>query len=284
MWVIEQIWFEETLRNYVQEKYKTLDVLKNNNANIKVEIMKYMISAAEEKYGPDKKHEFCIEYMLEEYINMYRGKKYRNFSDEYMDVQNNTKLLEWYDIHINFIYNELCAIRDSLFIMQEVNRVMDNYTWSTEVTYSAIRENLMDSLAYRVIGGLATIFVGRRGYTIFNTISEIKEQEFYKKSISIQKATDNIVNILNRSEIRKSIEIIKNYRNKLFAHTDVKYVLSDTRIDRTSIGRDIEISVIDKEIEAIGDYYFACFGTQLTNISGRISTKDIMRIFFGYFS
>lgn len=45
-----------------------------------------------------------------------------NFDDELDAGEDNGHSMDWYNVHINMLYNELCEIRDTLFVFGEVEK------------------------------------------------------------------------------------------------------------------------------------------------------------------
>ena len=54
---------------------------------------------------------------------------------------------EWYDVHINMLYNELCEVRDTLFVFNEVDKEWERRAEHRRISYSRIRSIIYEALS-----------------------------------------------------------------------------------------------------------------------------------------
>ena len=186
--------------------------------------------------------------------------------------------LDWWDIHINMMFNEVNEIKDVLYIFNVVKNEWDRRAKENEVTYSFIRTALYESLVYRIILGLSKIYVGSKEFSLLKTINVIEQREELKCEPGIRYVVSQIREYLDGS---KMVSAITTYRDKIFAHLDKEAVLSDCRIDVAAAMKDIEMDEIDKSIQLISALYTACFKRRLEYKGSVLSKEDIIYTFLG---
>lgn len=186
--------------------------------------------------------------------------------------------IDWLDIHINFMFNEVQEIKDTIYIFKTVetewNRKFEN---GEKIGYSAIRTLLFESLPYKIILGLSKILVGNKEFSLFKTINIISQMNEYKNNQNVKKVIRKIEDYLETSE---TVKIITTYRDQFFAHLDKYCVLSDLRITPTVTIDKLKESEIDECMRLIGELYNVCFNHNLEYHNKELSQKDIIYTFF----
>lgn len=177
--------------------------------------------------------------------------------DEETDVGHSN---EWYDVHINMLYNELCEVRDTLFVFNEVDKEWERRAEHRRISYSRIRSIIYEALPYKVIMGLSKIFVGTKEFSIEKTINVISQRDIYKQKQGVKDSINNIREFLESSMM---IKIVTVYRDKFFGHLDDFCAMSDIRISPADALSSISIEELDKGIDLVGNLYEECFGIKL---------------------
>lgn len=183
---------------------------------------------------------------------------------------------DWYNVHINMLFIELCDIRDTLYVFKEVTKEWEKRAEEKAISYSHIRTLLYEALPYRVVLGLSKIFVGTQEASIEKAINVVSQKSFYQKK-EVRLAIDNIREFLANSPM---IKVVTTYRDCFFGHLDNYCAMSDIRIDTSLAMERISISEIDTGIELIGRLYKECFGKELTKPHRDVAGRDIENTFF----
>ena len=184
---------------------------------------------------------------------------------------------DWYNVHINMLYNELCEIRDTLFVFGEVEKEWEKRAEFKLISYSRVRSIIYNALPYKVIMGLSKIFVGTKEFSLEKTINVISQRDVYKQKKKVREAVENIRSFLNDSIMVKNVT---EYRDNFFGHLDASCAMSDIRISPSEAMQYISISDVDKGIELIGNLYKECFGIELKETQNSIEIEDIIQTFF----
>lgn len=184
---------------------------------------------------------------------------------------------DWYNTHINMLYNELCEIRDTLFVFEEVEKEWEKRAQSKLIKYSRIRNTIYYALPYKIIMGLSKIFVGIKEFSLEKTINVISQLDEYKQKQEVKVAIKNIRNFLDKSKMVKNVT---EYRDNFFGHLDASCAMSDIRISPSDAIQNISISDVDQGIELIGNLYKERFGIELTKEHDNIEIEDIIQTFF----
>lgn len=196
----------------------------------------------------------------------------QNFDDE-VDSK-----IEWLDVHINLMFNEINEIQNTIYIFEVVdnewNRRVNN---GEKVNYSAIRTILYESLPYKIILGLSKIFVGNKEFSLLKTIHVISQMDEYKENQEIIKIIKNIEKYIETSEM---VKLVTAFRDQFFAHLDKECVLSDCRIDSTIAVKKLKKTEIEEGAQLIGKLYELCFNHTLERVDKDLSQKDIIYTFF----
>lgn len=95
---------------------------------------------------------------------------------------------DWYNAHINMLYNELCEIRDALFVFGEVEKEWGKRTECKMISYSRIWSIIYNALLYKVIMGLSKILVGTKEFSLEKTINVISQRDVYKQKQEVRVA------------------------------------------------------------------------------------------------
>ena len=185
---------------------------------------------------------------------------------------------DWYNVHINMLYNELCEIRDTMFVFGEVEKEWEKRAEFKLISYSRVRSIIYNALPYKVIMGLSKIFVGTKEFSLEKTINVISQRDVYKQKKKVREAVENIRSFLNDSIMVKNVT---EYRDNFFGHLDASCAMSDIRISPSEAMQYISISDVDKGIELIGNLYKECFGIELKETQNSIEIEDIIQTFFG---
>lgn len=185
---------------------------------------------------------------------------------------------DWYNVHINMLYNELCEIRDTLFVLGEVEKEWEKRAECKLISYFRIRSIIYNALPYKVIMGLSKIFVGTKEFSLEKTINVISQRDVYKEKQEVRVAVENIRYFLNDSIMVKNVT---EYRDNFFGHLDASCAMSDIRISPSEAMQYIPISEVDRGIGLIGNLYKECFGTKLKETHNNIEIEDIIQTFFG---
>lgn len=201
----------------------------------------------------------------------------RNFDFELDKENDNGHSVEWYNVHISMLYNELCEIRDTLFVFREVEKEWDKRAKDKSISYSGIRSIIYNALPYRIIMGLSKIFVGTKEFSLEKTINVISQRDEYKQTEEVRIVVKNIQDFLKNSEMVKNVT---EYRDNFFAHLDASCAMSDIRIAPSEAMQHISISEVEKGIELIGILYKECFKTKLKEVYNNIEVGDIIQTFF----
>lgn len=183
----------------------------------------------------------------------------------------------WYNVHINMLFYELCDIRDTLFLFKEVEKEWESRVESGAISFSRIRSIIYEALPYRVIMGLSKIFIGKQELSVEKTINVISQRDIYKLKNEVRTVVDNIRTYINGSQM---IKIVAAYRDSFYGHLDDYCAMSDIRVAPGKTLERISISEIDMGIELIGNLFEACFGEKLEKIYCDIDRKEIVRMFF----
>lgn len=201
----------------------------------------------------------------------------KNFDYELDAEENAGHSSEWYNVHINMLFNELCEIRDTLFVFEEVEKEWEKRAEHKLISYSSIRSIIYNALPYKVIMGLSKIFVGTKEFSLEKTINVISQRDLYKQKQEVRMAVENIRYFLNNSIMVKNIT---EYRDNFFGHLDASCAMSDIRISPSEALKYISISEVDKGIELIGNLYEECFETKLKETHNNVKREDIIQTFF----
>ena len=78
----------------------------------------------------------------------------------------------------------------------------------------------------------------------------------------------------------RTVKVIREYRDKFFAHLDNEYAMSNIRISPSEAMCHIAYKDIEKGIQLTGSLYRACFHDTLINSQEKPSTEDIIKTFF----
>ena len=184
---------------------------------------------------------------------------------------------DWYNVHISMLYNELCEIRDTLFVFGEVEKEWEKRAEFKLISYSRVRSIIYNALPYKVIMGLSKIFVGTKEFSLEKTINVISQRDVYKQKKKVREAVEDIRSFLNDSIMVKNVT---EYRDNFFGHLDASCAMSDIRISPSEAMQYISISDVDKGIELIGNLYKECFGIELKETQNSIEIEDIIQTFF----
>lgn len=184
---------------------------------------------------------------------------------------------KWYDVHVSMLFLELCDIRDTLFVFQEVRKEWDKRAEQKAISYSRIRSIVYESLSYRIIMGLSKVFVGKKEFSIEKTINVISQWEMYKEKSGVKLAIKDIRSFLQESELVKNV---KEYRDNFFAHLDPDCAMSDIRIYPNWAIANISMEEIEKGMKLVSKLYEECFGSRIEETRAEISPDDILRTFF----
>lgn len=196
----------------------------------------------------------------------------KNFDDE---VENK---LDWLNIHINLMFNELCEVQNTITIFRTVEKEWNRRVESKEkIGYSAIRTILYESLPYKIVLGLSKIFVGETEYSLLKTINVISQMQEYKSNNEIKELIVKIRHFLSTSELVKTTTA---FRDKFFAHLDKVSVLSDCRIDSTTVLKTIDDKAINECANLVNALYEVCFGERLNSLVKDFVEEDIIYTFF----
>lgn len=201
----------------------------------------------------------------------------KNFDHELDKVKGIGHSSEWYKVHLEMLYGELCEIRDTLFVFEEVNKEWEKRAEEKSIAYSGIRTIIYYALPYKVIMGLSKIFVGTKEFSIEKTINVISQRDIYKQKQGVRVAIGNIRYFLKNSIMVKNVT---EYRDNFFAHLDASCAMSDIRISPSEAMNYISITEVDKGIELIMDFYKECFGVELKERHNDIEIEDIIQTFF----
>lgn len=200
-----------------------------------------------------------------------------NFDDELDAGEDNGHSMDWYNVHINMLYNELCEIRDTLFVFGEVEKEWEKRAACKMISYSRMRSVIYDALPYKVIMGLSKIFVGTKEFSLEKTINVISQRDAYKQNKEVKIAVENIRCFLNTSVM---VKIVTEYRDNFFGHLDASCAMSDIRISPSEAMKYVSIAEIDNGIELIGKLYRECYGIKLGRIHDNIERDEIIQTFF----
>lgn len=196
----------------------------------------------------------------------------KNFDEE---VENK---LDWINIHINMMFNELCEVQNTISIFRTVEKEWNRRVENKEkVEYSAIRTILYQALPYKIILGLSKILDGKKEYSLLKTINVISQMQEYKNNKEIKELIVKINNFLSTSEL---VETTKVFRDKFFAHLDKISVISDCRIDSTIPLKTIDERKIDECAKLLNELYEACFAKKLNSLVKDFNENDIIYTFF----
>lgn len=201
----------------------------------------------------------------------------KNFDHELDESVEEGHSEKWYDIHVNMIFLELCDVRDTLFVFQEVRKEWDKRAEQKTIAYSRIRSIVYESLSYRIIMGLSKVFVGKKEFSIEKTINVISQWKMYREKNEVRLAVKDIRNFLQESEMVKNVT---EYRDKFFAHLDPSCAMSDIRIYPNWAIENISMEDVEKGLALIGRLYEECFGSRLEENRDQIQPDDIIRTFF----
>ena len=138
---------------------------------------------------------------------------------------------DWYNVHISMLHNELCEVRDTLFVFEKVEEEWEKRVESKAIKYSRIRSIVYEALPYKVIMGLSKIFVGTKEFSLEKTINIISQRDGHKQKQEVKEAVKNIRCFLENSTMVKNVT---EYRDKFFAHLDSSCAMSDIRIVPTA--------------------------------------------------
>lgn len=201
----------------------------------------------------------------------------KNFDYELDTEKNVGHSSEWYNVHINMLYIELCEIRDTMFVFEEVEKEWKKRADTKTIKYSSIRSIIYNALPYKVIMGLSKIFVGTKEFSLVKTINVISQRDEYKQKQEVKKAVEDIRYFLNNSIMVKNVT---EYRDNFFGHLDASCAMSDIRISPSEAMQYISVSEVDKGIELIGKLYKECYGIELERAHDNVENKDIIQTFF----
>lgn len=201
----------------------------------------------------------------------------KNFDYELDTEKNVGHSSEWYNVHINMLYTELCEIRDTMFVFEEVEKEWKKRADTKTIKYSRIRSIIYNALPYKVIMGLSKIFVGTKEFSLGKTINVISQRDEYKQKQEVRKAVEDIRYFLNNSIMVKNVT---EYRDNFFGHLDASCAMSDIRISPSEAMQYISVSEVDKGIELIGKLYKECYGIELERAHDNVENKDIIQTFF----
>lgn len=197
----------------------------------------------------------------------------QNFDD---DVDNK---VDWLNVHISLLFIELNQIQDAIYIFETVESEWNRRIEVGEkIGYSVIRTTLYEALPYRIVMGLSRIFVGEKEYSLLKTINVLSQLDAFKNSPKVKAVLNEIREYLDNAD---TIKIITIFRDQLFAHLDKTSVLSDCRIDPTTVMKYVSKADVNKGINLIGKLYNVCFGQSLTYSHMKLSKNDIIYTFFG---
>lgn len=199
-----------------------------------------------------------------------------NFDYELDTNNENGHSDDWYNVHINMLYIELCDIRDTLFVFKEVEKEWEKRAEDKSISYSRIRTLIYEAMPYKVVMGLSKIFVGTQEASIEKAINVVSQRAFYQKK-EVRLAIDNIREFLANSPM---VKVVTTYRDSFFGHLDNYCAMSDIRIDVSLAMERISISEIDIGIELIERLYKECFGEELTKPHRDVTREDIINTFF----
>lgn len=184
---------------------------------------------------------------------------------------------DWYNVHINMLYNELCEIRDTLFVFDEVEKEWEKRVLVKSISYSRIRSIIYNALPYKIIMGLSKIFVGTKEFSLEKTINVISQRDMYKQKQEVRIAVEDIRCFLKNSIMVKNVT---EYRDNFFGHLDASCAMSDIRISPSEALHNIAIREVDKGIDLIGNLYKVCFGENLKKPHDNVAIEDIIQTFF----
>lgn len=195
----------------------------------------------------------------------------QNFDYEFDNIA------DWWDVHINMMYNEANEVRMAFKIFKTVEKEWEVRAEEKRVTYSAIRTILYESLPYRIIMGLSKILVGKDGGALQRAINVISQLEAFNTDVNVKAVIEKIQCYLDDSNL---VSVIATYRDKFFAHLDKEAVHSDCRIDVTVAMKDISETAISEVVQLIEELYEACFKVRLSYKEKDLSEEDIIYTFF----
>ena len=175
------------------------------------------------------------------------------------------------------VYTELCEIRDTMFVFEEVEKEWKKRADTKTIKYSRIRSIIYNALPYKVIMGLSKIFVGTKEFSLGKTINVISQRDEYKQKQEVRKAVEDIRYFLNNSIMVKNVT---EYRDNFFGHLDASCAMSDIRISPSEAMQYISLAEVDKGIELIGKLYEECYGIELVRAHDNVENKDIIQTFF----
>lgn len=201
----------------------------------------------------------------------------QNFDFEFDLNGQNGHSDDWLNVHISMLYNELAEIQNALFVFLEVEKEWERRAQERTIHYSSIRTILYEALPYRIIMGLGRIFVGRKEFSLAKTINIISQRSKYKNNKDVISAIKEIQQFLSDNS---TVKIIREYRDKFFAHLDDGYAMSNIRIAPSEAMRHIDPEDIEKGIQLTGSLYKSCFHITLTKPHEKPSTEDIIKTFF----
>lgn len=201
----------------------------------------------------------------------------KNFDYELDAEKNVGHSSEWYNVHISMLYTELCEIRDTMFVFEEVEKEWKKRADTKTIKYSRIRSIIYNALPYKVIMGLSKIFVGTKEFSLEKTINVISQRDVYKQNQEVRKTVGDIRYFLNNSKMVKNVT---EYRDNFFGHLDAACAMSDIRIAPSKVMQYISVSEVDEGIELIGKLYEECYGKKLERAHDNVENKDIIQTFF----
>ncbi|MEG1448490.1 MAG: hypothetical protein RR048_04855 [Oscillospiraceae bacterium] len=197
----------------------------------------------------------------------------QNFDDE---VENK---VDWLNVHINLLFIEINQIQDTIYIFETVESEWNRrFDAGEKINYSTIRTTLYEALPYRVVMGLSRIFIGEKEFSLLKTINVLSQLDVYKNSSEVKAVLNEVREYLSNTD---TVKIITTFRDQLFAHLDKTSVLSDGRIDPTTIMKYISKEEINKGKNLIGKLHHVCFNQILMYSHAKLSEEDIIYTFFG---
>lgn len=185
--------------------------------------------------------------------------------------------IEWYNLHADMLYKELCEIREALLVFKEVEKEWDKRAANRSIVYSEIRTIIYNALPYRIVMGLSKIFVGTKEFSLEKTINVLSQREEYRNNKNIKDTIKNIQFFLENSVMVKNIT---EYRDNFFAHLDVSCVMSDIRISPDVAIHNISIEEVEKAINLLEKLCEKCFEIKLENPWKGVSREEILKTFF----
>ena len=194
----------------------------------------------------------------------------QNFDHEFADKH------EWLDVHINLLFNELKDIWIAVHIFNTVDKEWDKRVQEKDVPdYSIVRTTLYESLVYRVFLGLSKIFSDSKEYSLRKATNQVEQ------IIRDNKNTGQVIaEVRQKLDNSVMVKVIREYRDKFFAHLDKKSAMSYVRIGFSSLMGYIDERELDEWLLLTRKLYQDCFGRELSYESELPTKEDIIYTFF----